>query len=614
MSTEANSSEGSTWWGQPRENVAQYVSSFYAELSRQNQWRAVDYTHFERLYENRRGVSATVTGTQYRPTYNLCKSATDILFNQVVRSLVRPRILCTGGNKSLRDKAKNLQRWVDYQFRDAHVRREMQKILHDSLTYGTGVGKPWRDGSHIGFERVYPGELYVDVGEAVYGQPYQLMQVKMVDEEYLVRRYPQHEREIRAASSSYNPLTTLDMATGDASMSATRRVQVNEVWRRATRSGDGGKHAICIQGCTLVYEDYKKDHFPFVFINHTDRKRQFWGIGVVEELYGLQRQMNRMMWQSDEALRLTTAPMVLLNRGSNIKSTEITNRVAQILQYTGERPQVWAPNPISQDIWREIGEVWIRGHEQVGANAPAMGRIPSGLETGAAVREAVDASNARFSGLIQRWEAAHLELARQMIELGKEIYQSNKKYSVVSYADRYTIQQVDWKKLDLKKDSYVLSVEPASALPTTPSGKIATVGDLYQMGLIDQKTTLRLIDMPDLEEELSLARAASDSIDKHIETMVDEGIQEVPEPFMDLQLALKKVQTSYNMYRSLDIPEDRLELLRNYMAKTKQLMDEAMAASQMGPPPPGAPVEAPAPGPNGAPPAAATAGDGEIPV
>lgn len=602
------------WWEEPKERVAQHVQTLYSQLERQNSWRASDYSNFERLYENRTRSSA-VSKANYLPTYNICKSATDTLHSQIVRGQVRPRILTTAGNKSLRDKAKLLQRWVDYQFRRNDVRGEMQKVMHDAETYGTGAGKVYAHGTEICFERVYPGELLVDSGEARYGQPFQLIQTKMVDTNQMKRLYPEYSREIEAASGKNNIPDALSVeAMNDDTLSATKRVQVYEVWRRADREGKGGKHAICIHGACLELNEYKKDHFPFVFINHTDRKRQFWGIGVVEELYGLQRQINHLMWQAYEALRLNTAPIVFVNRGSSVKTTTMTNKVGQIFQYTGEKPTVYAPTPVSRDIWMQLDNAWIRGHELVGVNVGLMsGQIPSGLETGAAVREAVDAGAQRFAAVMQRWEQAHLKLAEYMIELGKEISDRNPKYSVVAQSDKYTIQEVKWKKLDLKKDAYVLSVEPASSLPTTPSGRIATATDLFQIGVIDRNTYLRLIDMPDLDEELNLARASADTIDKDIEQMIDEKLQATPEPFMDLQLTIKKVQTAYNMYRSMGVPDDNLEQLRVYMLKTKQMMDEAAAAQQMGPPPAGAPVEAPAPGSDGAPPTA-LGEEGNVPV
>lgn len=602
----------SAWFEKPREEVAGSVLAYHGQLYEQNSWRERDYAQLERMYENRYGIQVNATRVNHRPTYNVAKSATDTLHSQVVRSAVRPRIQANGGNKTMRDKAKNLQKWVDYQFRRNDVREEMGKVAHDALTYGTGAGKVYRDGTKIYFERVFPGELFVDAGEAAYGKPSQMLQTKLVDCHTLTKRFPDHKYAIKAAASSTRTGITQDLGLSGM-LGTTPMVQVYEVWLLDGRGGTG-KHALCIEGATLVFEDYKYDHFPFVFINHTDRKRAFWGIGVVEELFGLQVQIDTLMWRADEALRLATAPKMFVSRGANIKSDTVSNRIGEIVYYSGEKPHIYAPTPVSRDIWQQIDQAFMRGHQLVGADVGLMGQIPSGLETGAAVREAVDAGAMRFSALLKRWEQSHLKLANYMIELGKEIYKSNKNYSVVANKDKYTIAEVKWKDIDLEYDQYVLSVDPASSLPLLPSGRIAMVTDLADRQYISPATALRLIDFPDLDEELSLARAASDAIDQAIERMLDDGTQETPEPFMDLQLALKKVQTAYNRALSWDVPNERLALLRNYMNAVKQMMDQALAASAVGVPPAGAPVEPPAPGPNGAPPTAVQAGDGTMPL
>lgn len=601
----------SAWFLKPVEEVHGSVLAFHTDLHNQNSWRDRDYAQLERMYENRYGVAVNATRVNHRPTYNVAKSATDTLHSQVVRSAVRPRLQASGGNKTMRDKAKNLQRWVDYQFRRNDVRKEMDKVAHDALTYGTGAGKVYRVGKELYFERVFPGELYVDAGESAYGSPSQMLQVKLVDCYSLMQRFPKHREAIKAAARSTRVGETQDISI-NASMGTTPMVQVYEAWFLAGR-GKTGKHAICIEGATLIFEDYKPDHFPFVFIRHTERKRAFWGIGVVEELFGLQVQIDTLMWRADEALRLATAPKMFVSRGANIKSDTVNNRIGEIVYYSGEKPHIYAPSPVSKDIWNQIDQAYMRGHQLVGANVGLMQQIPSGLETGAAVREAVDAGAMRFSALLKRWEQAHLDLATYMIELGKEIYNSDKSYTVVASRDKYTISEVKWKDINLETDQYVLSVDPASSLPVLPSGRIAMVTDLADRQYISQATALRLIDFPDLDEELSLSRAASDAIDQSIERMLDDGVQETPEPFMDLTLALKKVQTAYNRALAWDVPNERLALLRNYMVATKQMIDQAMAA-QAGPPPAGAPVEPPAPGPNGAPPTAVQSGDGTMPL
>ena len=94
--------------------------------------------------------------------------------------------------------------------------------------------------------------------------------------------------------------------------------------------------------------------------------------------------------------------------------------------------------------------------------------------------------------------------------------------------------------------------------------------------------------------------------------MLDDGKYMPPPPYQDHNLALKKVQAALQNAEQNGVPEDRLDLLRQYLVSTHQIIQRAqmqqMAMAQ-GAMVPGAP---PAPGPAGAPPTAVGPTDGNI--
>ena len=54
--------------------------------------------------------------------------------------------------------------------------------------------------------------------------------------------------------------------------------------------------------------------------------------------------------------------------------------------------------------------------------------------------------------------------------------------------------------------------------------------------------------------------------------MVHEGKYFPPEPYQNLENAIRKTQQAYLMYRMRNAPEDRLELLRQYMEDCQSLL------------------------------------------
>jgi hypothetical protein len=193
-----------------------------------------------------------------------------------------------------------------------------------------------------------------------------------------------------------------------------------------------------------------------------------------------------------------------------------------------------------------------------------------------------------------------MELARAMVGLGQDISEEFPDYSVVLDRDKRTIAQVKWSEVDMDGDAYVLKVFPASSLPTSPAGRIAAVGELLGIGVIDAEAAKRLLDFPDVEDELSLARAGQDHIDHCIEMALDEGVYIPPEPFDDPAFAIKRVTAAYMRAKDDGVEEERLDILRDFIGATVALMQSAMAAqqaAQAGPAP--APTD-PASSPGGA--------------
>ena len=70
------------------------------------------------------------------------------------------------------------------------------------------------------------------------------------------------------------------------------------------------------------------------------------------------------------------------------------------------------------------------------------------------------------------------------------------------------------------------------------------------------------------------------------------GIYEAPEPYQNLQLGLRLFQNAYLMYKGQNAPEDRLELLRQWVSDAQALLAQAQP-----PMPPQAPPAGAAPGP-----------------
>ena len=163
----------------------------------------------------------------------------------------------------------------------------------------------------------------------------------------------------------------------------------------------------------------------------------------------------------------------------------------------------------------------------------------------------------------------------------------------------------------MEEDAYQLKIFPTSSLPQTPAGKKAAVEGLLQAGLIEKMEAQELLDLPDLEAVTSRNLAPYEIILDQIEQMIDENDPQVADPHQDLVMARKVTTLAYLRAKMDRVPEDRLELMRDFISSIDEIEQrEAEASAALPQPPPtggGVPVPAPEamPPAMGAPPVAA---------
>ena len=544
-----------------------------------------------------------------RVTMNVIKSVCDTAVSRLSRQRPRPRFITHGGNWSLQRKARLLERFTDQAFYQGGLYQLAPKILLDAAVLGTGCLKVYRKGAEVQFERVFPGELFVDPADGFYGEPRNFYQRKFIDRQVLLRLFPDHYEAISAASRTTNAEDFTATALVD-------QIEVLEAWHLPSgRGANDGRHVICISNATLQDDNWDKGSFPFIFLRWTDPMLGFWGEGVAGEIQGMQVEINKLLLKIQRAFHLMSVPRIYVENGSKIRKSFFNNEIGTIIPYSGNMPQQVTPPSLNREIFDHLNMLYSRAFEIAGISQMAATSMkPAGLNSGAALREYQDVESLRFTTVSRQYEEMFMEAARQVVGIGKEIYSEDNRHDVVVTKDANSIDVVDWESVDMDEDSYVLKVHPTSSLPATPSGRLAFVEQMISLGLLGPDEAKDLLDFPDLEAKLSLDRAASTLIDRNIELMVDEGMYVAPEPYADHQLALKKVQAALMKAEQNGVAEDRLALMREYLAQTHLMLELARQqtmANAQGMMMPGAP---PAPGMGGAPPTAIGANDGVMPV
>jgi len=609
------------WWLEGAPDGA--LKDTFEHIWNNDRGRRIDDRLHSALYTNRGlgGVGPRTYErllTEDRVTLNVVKSVCDTIVSRIARSRPRPTFLTSGGNHSTRRRAKLLERFVDGQFYLSRVFEKAPRVFLDACVFGTGVAKVFRDpgSTEIKFERILPSELFVDYAEGFYEEPQQIIQSKFVNRDVLLELFPEHQGAILAASNPSDQWREGTAEQRSAHDSTADQLRVVEGWHLPSGPGAGdGRHQITIESKILADEPWEKDYLPFVFVRWSSNLRGFFGIGVAEELRGLQSEINKLLITIKKIMDLVSIPRIFVESGSKIKKSQINNQIGAIVPYAGTPPIISSGQSVPGELFAHLDRLYQRAFEIAGVSQlSASSQKPAGLESGAALRAFSDIESGRFAVVSQAYEQMFLDIAVRMVDLGREIHEEDPSYSVVAQRDKRTIQEVKWADVDLDRDAYVLKVFPSSSLPQSPSGRLAMIEQLIGLRLIDIEEGKRLLDYPDLDRSVALDRAASDYIDRVAEQMIDDGVYEAPEPFIDHQLALKKIQAEYNKAVNDSVEEDRLRLLRQFMVAVNEFIKRAQMeqqaqlnqaqSMQAG-------VAPPAPGPNGVAPNAVSAGDGQ---
>lgn len=529
-----------------------------------------------------RASSVNTNSTSQRISFNICASVVDTLVAKIAKNKVIPSFVTNGGIWSMQRKAEKLSKFTDGVFYACDVHRKTVIAFMDACIWGTGVVKIFEDDDDICVERVYPHDILVDTIEtfanAAMQKPRQMHQLKIADRGMLKVQFPEKADEIdKLMPASYQQIG--GMAT------VADLVATSESWHLPSGKDAGdGLHAICAGDVVLFVETYEKDYFPFVFLNYAQRPAGFWGQGACERLAVIQGEVNRLMILDQKSRWMQASFKILVENGSKVVSQHLNNDVGTIIHYTGTPPQYITPPAIDASNGEKINDLIAKGYQQEGVSQlSASAMKPQGVNSGKALREVDNIEEDRFLFTQQDIELFGLEVARQCIEVAKDIY-SRKKTFKVMFPSTTFCQTIDWKDVKLKADEYVLKAYPTSALPKDPAGRLETITEYMQAGLISPRAGRKLMAMPDVEMSDSLANAKEDLLHKIFEEMLDDGTYRTPEPFWDLTLAGQMVLEYINYADLHNAPEDRLSLLRRFNADLGQLT----GATQPPLPPPGA--------------------------
>lgn len=569
------------WWKSPKKQAHNNIFQYIESLDQSQSYRSSDNLRHMRLYGDyaMTGLDSysynrveTASNINHRVTLNIVQSMVDTVVSKITKNNPKPTFLTDGGDWGLQQKAKKLTKFCEGIFYDCDMYKQSTMAFQDSCIFGTGCIKIFKDGPEIKVERVMIEEIKIDDAEAFYGKPRQIHQMKYIHKDVLSEMFPNNKVEIDQAT---------DIAPNHGSNYSNARdmIKVVESWHLpSSEKAKDGKHTITIRNATLFEESYEKDYFPFVFFRWSERPVGFFGKGLSEQLQGIQLEINKILRTIQVSMHLTSIPKVFVEASSKVVTAHLNNKIGGIIKYAGTKPSYESVGSVPPELFNHLDRLYERAYEVAGiSQLAARSEKPSGLDSGKALREFSDIESERFLAVGKRFEQAFIDATEIILDLAREMYDEDEDFSVRVKGKDF-IETIKWKEVDMDEDKYMMQIFPTSALSNTPSGRLQDVQELLQAGFISREDGRKLLDFPDLESVTNLDTADLENIERQIEKMIDKGSYEPPEPYQNLDLAIRKVQQSYLHYRHKGAPEEKLELLRTYIEDAQGMINSMSQA------------------------------------
>lgn len=523
-------------------------------------------------------MDRTKTLPDDRPTFNLIQACTDTLVSRLSQNRPEPKFLTDGGDYKQRHLAQRLNQFMMGEFYQTKFYDKAVQALRDCIVLGVGCLKIYEgDNKKVAVDRVMITDLYVDENDCVNGDPQQLIQVKLMDRGKLMANSAKARKLIIAEAPNSVPDNSPDSGRTTAD-----QVMVVEGWKLPSGPDPKapgyvpGRHTIALQSGVVFDEEWNKPKFPFVFMNYSDPFLGFFGQGLATQLFGTQMGLNRILYTIARAITLVGVPRIFIEQSSKVVKAHQNNEVGVIITYSGTKPSYEVAPCNAPELYAERDKLIQYGFQQCGVSSmQATSQKPEGLNSGAAIRSYDDIATDRFAALSKRYDNIFVDGAYLIAETSKEIAERDGKYQTV-YPNKDGTKEIDLPAMKFLKDPFVIQCFTESALPRTPAGRIQTVTELVQAGILTIKEGARLMRFPDLEQNERLDNAAEERIYQQLDSIVEDGKYIEPDMFLDLSLAQQTVVKYINLYLACKLEEKKADMLRDYFSQVQTLMQAAM--------------------------------------
>jgi len=442
------------------------------------------------------------TDTTLTPSLNVIKSCIDTLTSKIAQSKVRPFFNCINGTFKDINVCKNAQQYFDQYFDIEEVNKKVSMAFRDACIFDHGV--LYVDSETKSITKALPWQVFVRPAELTYNN---ITRAYYCQKDYPVSMLPERYR--------------------------TKVLRVNPEMEYVTY----GIYYDTVDQCKAVYiteldfvsiEKYEGNRVPFVFLWYNNPIHGGSSVSIVDMLYGIQTEINTLMSKVKDASQLTPANTVFLPDDATIKSSQLNNRIGNIITYkatsdmTGSPVTIATPAFIDGQYIELINNLKETAYEMVGiSQLSAQSKKPSGLDSGVALQTMEDVESERFEEQLNQVIRCYVEIAKTCLRVFPK--------DETILPDTPNRLDVKWRDIVDEEKKMQIQFSAADSLSKDPSTKLQQLQQLAAVGVIPQERIAQFMELPDLEGGYSLSNNAINAVLSVIRDCIESDNFEVPD-------------------------------------------------------------------------------------
>lgn len=528
-----------------------------------------------------------------RPYINVVSEGVSFLENRIGTTHSIVEVSPNDTEFSVREACREATSTLDALFDQHDVYGTQRLTFRDRSTFGLSVVKvvPTMDRKALDPHRIMPTDILVDNTKR--GRVTELIQVCFASEDELMDAFGGRDEHTDAAIRNA-PRAWVQSPSG---LISDERVLL-EGWH-LQGPGDRGRHVLCLPGCDLVDESWKKSRFPFAIGKAKPQTAGFYVNGPAFDAVPYQRKVNELVNRIDEGQQAAHGYW-RVDTGTKLQAKNLGARPRAVVEQTGGRPaDFYTPQAVQPELYDDL-RWWVEQALRHGFGitpGQSSGEKPAGVTSGRGLRIAVQIEDSRHKSYLVEMEQEAKQIAELMIETAEEINLSVTTSGIES-------RTIKWSELGVGDGAANVSVFPISSLPSEPAGKANEIDDRYANGLIDKRTYRRLLAWGDLRADDNYATAEEDLIESTLDEICRTQKFIAPDPLQNMPTVLTMASARWKLEKRFKAPRKTLRAIQQYMSVAADYI--AHPDGQFLPPAitpsPAAPALQPMPAP-GAPPA-----------